>query len=332
MSGAASFFDAVLEAPVVPSFTRIGYAIRKRLFDWQDLDDYRLEGRVMAITGPTSGLGKATATHLARAGATTVLIARDETRTKAVRDEIAEASGNDAVSYVLADLGHPDQVRAAAGQILDRHPRLDVLVHNAGALFNDRREAETGIELTVQVQVLSPFLLTGLLLPRLVATDDSRVLTMSSGGMYTAPLTVDHLQMSPDSYNGAKQYARAKRAQVTLTEMWAERVAGQGVVFHSLHPGWADTPGVEAALPGFRKVVGPLLRDADQGADTLVWLAADDGAPLQSNGRFWHDRRPRSIHKLRSTRASDTPDRRRALWQWVVEQSGLDPDEPGTTG
>jgi NAD(P)-dependent dehydrogenase (short-subunit alcohol dehydrogenase family) len=151
---------------------------------------------------------------------------------------------------------------------------------------------------------------------------------MSSGGMYSAGLTVSRLQMgepgSDDPYKGAEQYARAKRAQVTLAEMWAERFADSGVRFHSLHPGWADTPGVEDALPTFRKIVGPLLRTPEEGADTLVWLTVDDAA-LEQNGRFWHDRAPRSIHRLPQTRRSDTPERRRKLWDWCVTQAGIDP-------
>ncbi len=109
--------------------------------------------------------------------------------------------------------------------------------------------------------------------------------------------------------------------------MLAERFGDRGVNFHSLHPGWADTPGVEDALPTFRKIVGPLLRTAEQGSDTLVWLAADDAA-LETNGDFWHDRRIRNIHKLATTRSTDTPQRRQELWDWVVATSGIDP----TTG
>ena len=125
---------------------------------------------------------------------------------------------------------------------------------------------------------MGPFLLTARLLPRLRGTaggPPGRVLTMSSGGMYAAPLCVDRLQMSPGDYRGSEQYARAKRAQVTLNEMWAERVDPAEVVFHSMHPGWSDTPGVAASLPTFGKIMGPLLRTPEQAADTLVWLAAD---------------------------------------------------------
>jgi NAD(P)-dependent dehydrogenase (short-subunit alcohol dehydrogenase family) len=234
-------------------------------------------------------------------------------------------TGNTNLSTVVADMGDLDDVRAAAAQVLADHDRLDVLIHNAGALTNDRRVGPQGTELTVASQVVGPFLLTALLIDRLVASAPARVLTMSSGGMYATGLTVDDLEMTESDYKGAEQYARAKRAQVTLNEMWAERFAGSGVSFHAVHPGWADTPGVAESLPTFRRVVGPLLRTPAQGADTLVWLAADDGEPVATSGRFWLDRRQRSLHKLPTTRRTDTPERRARLWQWCVERSGIDP-------
>lgn len=147
---------------------------------------------------------------------------------------------------------------------------------------------------------------------------------MSSGGMYSAGVSAAHLEMDQSAYNGTAQYARAKRAQVTLNELWAEKFGSAGIHFHAMHPGWADTPGVDTALPTFGRVMGPLLRTPAQGADTLVWLAADDQA-LQSNGGFWLDRQQRSIHKLPSTRRSDTPKRRAELWQHLIELSGVEP-------
>ena len=321
----ADIVDRLLEAPVLPSFTRIGYSVRSRLDEWGDLDDYDLSGRVLLVTGATSGLGKAAAAQLARCGATLVLNGRTEEKNERVREEIVTASGNDAISTVAADMGDLDQVRSMAETVLERHDRLDVLIHNAGALTAERRTAPDGTEATVASQVVGPFLLTSLLLDRLASSAPSRVLTMSSGGMYSQGLTVRRLQMTEDDYKGAEQYARAKRAQVTLNEMWAERFADTGIRFHSLHPGWARTPGVEDALPTFNKVLGPLLRSADQGADTLVWLAADDGEPLDTNGRFWLDRRERSLHKTPMSRKSDTPERRGELWDWVVETAGIDP-------
>ena len=131
-----------------------------------------------------------------------------------------------------------------------------MLIHNAGALLPERREASDGTEVTTQVMVAAPFLMTSLLLDPLRAAAPGRVITMSSGGMYTSGLTVSKLQMDEQSYNGAQQYARAKRAQVVLNEMWAEKVPRTEIVFHAMHPGWADTPGVDAGIPGFGKVTG----------------------------------------------------------------------------
>lgn len=322
--GFAEIVDGALELPVVTSFTKVGYEARKRLENWTPLDDYDMAGQVVLLTGATSGLGKAAANQLARCGATLVLVGRNADRNQLVVDAMIESSGNKAISQVAADMGDYEQVRSLASEVLARHDRLDVLIHNAGALTNERTNARDGTEATVASQVVGPFLLTGLLLDRLAASAPARVLTMSSGGMYTARLTVSALEMPADKYKGAEQYARAKRAQVTLNEMLAERFGDRGIHFHSLHPGWADTPGVDDSLPLFSKVMGPLLRSADQGADTLVWLAADD-EPLDSNGQFWLDRRQRSTHKMRSTRNSDTPARREKLWNWVTETSGHPP-------
>ena len=316
--------DAVLEAPVFTSFTRIGYDVRSRLDHWSPVGQYDLTGRVMLITGATSGLGLALAHMLAGCGAELILLGRDATKTERVRQEVAQRSGNTRITSVLADMGDLGAVRAAANQILVRHPRLDVLIHNAGALSDKRTITNDGLEATVASQVVGPFLLTTLLLDPLCNGAPSRVITMSSGGMYATGLTIDRLQMG-ENYKGAEQYARAKRAQVTLNEMWAQRFPDRDIVFHALHPGWADTPGVEASLPTFRKIVGPLLRSAEQGADTAVWLAADDGQPLATTGHFWLDRRVRSIHKLPSTRKTDTPTRRHQLWDWCVQASGVTP-------
>ncbi|MEO6651309.1 MAG: SDR family NAD(P)-dependent oxidoreductase [Ilumatobacteraceae bacterium] len=320
----SDIIDRVLEVPVVPSFTKIGYAVRSRLDDWTPLDEYDLHGRTYVVTGSTSGLGRFTAEHLATRGASVVINGREHDKTARIRDEIIAATGSELVSIATGDMGELDDVRALAADLSSRFPTIDGLLHNAGALSNERRQNSSGIEATVASQVVGPFLLTSLLLDQLGAAAPGRVITMSSGGMYTAGLTVDNLQMSQGNYGGSEQYARAKRAQVTLNEMWPMRVPSNEVVFHAMHPGWADTPGVEASLPTFRKVVGPLLRSTQEGADTMVWLAADDGEPTGTSGEFWLDRRTRSIHKIGKTRTTDTPQRRAELWNWVVEQSGAD--------
>ncbi len=316
--------DIAIEVPVVTSFTRIGHDIRSRIDGWTAPAAGSLTGRTVVVTGATSGLGRVAARALAELGATVVITGRDAKKTAAVAAELSTAVGA-TVGHEVADMGDLAAVRSMAARLLAHHSSIDVLVHNAGALSNERHTSPDGIELTVASQVVGPFLLTALLLPALRAAVPARVITMSSGGMYASNLEVERLEMTDADYKGAEQYARAKRAQVTLNEMWADRFAASGIVFQAMHPGWADTPGVAASLPVFRNVVGPLLRTPEQGADTLVWLAADEGEPLAETGCFWLDRRRRSIHRLPTTRRSDTAARRRALWEWCVARAGVDP-------
>ncbi len=319
--------DVALEVPVAPSFTRVGYDVRKATEGWTSLDAFDLRGRTVLLTGGTSGIGRAAATQLARCGAAVTITGRSLERAQVAATELSTETGATVAAFG-ADMGELDQVRALADHILDASERVDVVIHNAGALTAERRVTSAGSEATVASQVYGPFLLTHLLLDRLAETADrarrrSLVLTMSSGGMYAAPLTVKGLEMSEGDYNGTNQYALAKRAQVTLNEMWAQRFGDRGVQFHAVHPGWADTPGVADALPGFGRVLGPLLRSPEQGADTIVWLT---GAPeaLEENGGFWHDRRRRSIHKTPFSRQADTRERRRRLWD-LVEAAALHP-------
>jgi len=248
-----------------------------------------------------------------------VLVARNREKLQALHDELVDATGTGSMSLVEAEMGNIDSVVEAARRIATEHRSIDALVHNAGALLAQRETASCGVEQTIASHVLGPFVMTTLLLPQLRAAH-GRVVTVSSGGMYAAPLrhreSGQSFEMSDASYDGTRQYAIAKRAQVTLNEMWAQHEAG--VEFHAMHPGWADTPGVETSLPTFRKVMKPLLRNSREGADTIVWLCAEDTLASPS-GSFWCDRMSRPIHRLPSTRRSDTPAAREALWKWCQE-------------
>ncbi len=152
-----------------------------------------------------------------------------------------------------------------------------MLIHNAGALSRRYTVTDEGDEVTVVTQLVAPFLLSGLLLDRLRASVPSRVIQVSSGGMYTQKFDLDTLEMGPDGYDGTVAYAKVKRAQLVLMHEWSRRLLGSGVMVHAMHPGWADTPGIRDSLPGFSKVMGPVLRTPEQGADTAVWLAAIAG-------------------------------------------------------
>jgi dehydrogenase/reductase SDR family member 12 len=312
---AARAADALLEASVVGSFSRIGLAARSRLLpEFTSSAPATLEGRGVIITGATSGIGYAAATGLARLGAAVHFLARDRARAADARRRIAAASGSQRISYGLADLDDPSSVRAFAAAYLSTHGRLDVLIHNAGAIHARYQTNEAGTELTVAGQVIAPFQLTSLLLPALLAAGHARVITVSSAGMYTQRLDPATLPMPASRYRGVTAYARAKRAQVALSREWARRLAGTGVTFHAMHPGWVNTPGIAAALPRFHRVMRPLLRTPGQGADTIIWLAASDPARLGS-GRFWHDRRPRAEYRLPGTREAASA--ARVLWDHI---------------
>ncbi len=326
---AAALADRAIEASVVLSFTNVGIEARRRLYDGWDaeLDG---TGRVVLVTGATSGLGRAAAVEFASRGATVRFLARDRDKAKRVRDEIVEASGNDDVDFGIADLADLGAVREFADWFTREHDRLDVLVHNAGALLADRVVTEDGMEFTFQTQVAAPALLTSLLLGPLRAADGGRVVFVSSGGMYSEKLRPARVEMGRDEYDGTTAYARAKRAQVALVHQWSRWLADDGVTVNAMHPGWADTPGVEEALPTFRRIVGRFLRDPDQGADTIVWLGLAEAAADETGG-FWHDRARRPEHKLPSTRLDPAEERRREdeLWSLVVDRSGLDPSAFG---
>ena len=301
--------DRMLDAAVLPGYTNVGYRLRRRA--WSDTELERMDGRVVLVTGATSGLGLATATGLARLGASVRLLARDAGRGEQARARVVERSGSTDVELLLCDLGDLGDIRRFAAAFAAREQRLDVLVNNAGVLPPRRTVTADGLELAFATNVAAPFLLTRLLLGLLRSGAPSRIVNVSSGGMYTQRLHVEDLQMEHGEYDGTVAYARTKRAEVVLTELWAQRLEGSGVVVHSMHPGWADTPGVRSSLPTFYKLTRPLLRTPEQGADPIVWLAAA-AEPARSSGGFWHDRRRRPTHRVPWTRESAAD--REALW------------------
>lgn len=323
--------DTAMDALVVPGFSRAGRAARSALLpEFTAAGCPRLDGKTVLVTGATSGIGYAAATALARHGAAVHFLARDRARAQRARDGIAWAAGAASVSYGLADLEDLASVRAFADGFRTSHGSLDVLIHNAGAIHPTFRTGRDGTELTVLGQVVAPYLLTCLLMPVLLAAAPSRVITVASGGMYTQRLDPASLQLPASRYRGATAYARAKRAQVALSREWARRLAGTGVAFHAMHPGWVDTPGIAAALPRFHRAAAPVLLSPEQGADTIVWLATTPPQRLGS-GRFWHDRRPRPEHLVPWTRERD-PAAAGELWDRLAALVTPAAQQPGRAG
>jgi len=332
--------DRVLEASLAGGYSRIGYAVRSRLLpEFTGTGEPQLTGCTVLITGATSGIGLAAATRLASRGARVQFLARNADRAERTRRQIAAVAGRagfdpGATGYGLADLDDLDSIRAFAASFIGQHQRLDVLIHNAGAINPAFERSADGLERTIGAQVVAPFLLTWTLFGLLRGSAPARVITVSSGGMYTRALDVAGLKataMARD-YNGVAAYATAKRAQVALSAEWARRAAGTGVAFHAMHPGWVRTPGIKESLPAFSRLAGPVLRTPEQGADTIVWLAGAEARRLGS-GRFWHDRRPRPVNRVPGARP-DPPGAASELWGWAAGKAGVDPDklpapEPG---
>ncbi len=297
----AQIIDSALEGSIVGSFSRIGPLVRSRLPGWEEIP--RMDGLTAVITGGTSGIGAAAARKMALLGAKVIIIGRDRKRAEALRKKVRGAIDRDAIEILIGDLSDLEETRRLAHEITSRHASIDVLVHNAGALLTERKATQQGIEMTVAVHLLAPFLLTELLLPLLRNATHPRVITVSSGGMYTQRFKLAELEMTPEAYNGTVAYARAKRAQIVLTEEWQRRHGGERITFHAMHPGWVATPGLDAGLPLFGRMMKPVLRTPAEGADTIVWLAAG-GAGSAHGGRFWCDRKPRSPYYIPRTKPS----------------------------
>jgi NAD(P)-dependent dehydrogenase (short-subunit alcohol dehydrogenase family) len=299
--GGSSSWRNLLDRALLPGaaqFTAAGYRAA-RLPPVID----RLEGRTVVITGATSGIGAAAAVALARLGARLVLVGREAAKLDATRAALIADSGGDIVVQ-QADLESVAEVRALAQRLLLTEPHIDVLINNAGALFAERALTAEGHERCFAVNLLAPYLLTEALLPKLrssgTAQQPSRVVNVSSGGMYLQKLALDDLENAAGHYDGTKAYARAKRGLVALTVAWAEQLQAEPVVVHAMHPGWVDTPGVVRSLPRFHRTMKPWLRTPQQGADTVVWLAASPQS-AKSRGDFWLDRRPHLTDVLPGT-------------------------------
>ncbi len=201
--------DGALDRTIIGGYTSVGYRIRSRRWEEPELLD--MAGKSVLVTGATSGLGLAAATGFARLGASVTLLARDVQRGQDARSVVAEhAAGQspDQVTVEKCDLSDLGSVRRFAQRFSARAQRLDVVVHNAGVMTRERELSVDGLELTFATNVLGPFLLTHLLLDLLKRSAPARVISVSSGGMYTQRIHADDLQTEYDDFDGPTAYAR----------------------------------------------------------------------------------------------------------------------------
>jgi NAD(P)-dependent dehydrogenase (short-subunit alcohol dehydrogenase family) len=308
-AGIGRVLSRVVDPTIALSFDRTGFRIHSLAFRPDDLD-VDLSGQRCLVTGANSGIGYESALALADLGAEVVLLCRSLERGEAAAAEIREQTGNPRVSVDELDVSRLASVRSATDRLRKRP--VDVLIHNAGVLPDERVETEDGLELSFATHVVGPFMLTHLLRPALEKSSDARVIWVSSGGMYTQRLNPGDPSWKKREYDGVIAYAETKRAQVVLAELWAEELRGTSVVVNSMHPGWADTPSLKMSLPNFYRFTRPFLRSPAEGADSVVWLAASPRA-RQWTRCFFFDRAIRRTHLLPFTRESD--EERSELWR-----------------
>jgi NAD(P)-dependent dehydrogenase (short-subunit alcohol dehydrogenase family) len=271
-----------------------------------------MDGKIVVVTGAASGIGLAACRGCAQLGATIRAVARDERRAEDAVRQIRECAPAADVQGLACDVASLQALRALADRLRSETAHLDVLINNAGAMPDQRQRSADGHELMFATHVLAPFALTSWLAELLADGAPSRVINVSSGGMYGQRLPATDFQSEQTRYASKKLYARTKREQVVITELWAQKLAPRRIVVHAMHPGWVDTKGVQEWLPVFRALTRPIIRTPEEGADTIVWLS---GAPeaLESTGRFWHDRRRRPTHYRLGASDGDPEDRHR-LW------------------
>jgi len=278
-----------------------------------------LTGQNIVVTGATGGIGKATAMGLAALGARVGIVGRDRARLTAAADDLRLGSANDEIDGFEADLSSQAHVRRVAAEVLERYPRLDILVNNVGGLWAHRHVTEDGLERTFALNHLAPFLLTSLLVDRMVAEGSGRIVIVTSSAEALGRIDFDDLQ-STKSYSGQRAYNQSKLANVLFTYELARRLYDTAVTANAVHPGVTRTGFAVADQPksySMSWMARPFMRSPERGADTVVWAASSselDGV----TGGYFHDRRP----KRSSERSHDEAIAKR-LWRVSEELVGI---------
>ena len=279
-----------------------------------------MQGKTVLVTGANSGIGYVTARRLAELGAAVLLVCRDAARGAAARDRIAAVASGPAPTLVQADLAAQDQIRTLAEQVRTRFGRLDVLINNAGGVFDRRELTVDGIEQTFAVNHLAPFLLTNLLLSPLRAAPAARVVTVTSEA-HSRRFDLDNLQ-GERHYQFLRAYSVTKTANLLFTYELARRLSGTTVTANAVSPGPSRTgfgdnlSGPRALVPAVMKRM-PFFHSAERGADTVVYAATALDLTGVS-GRFYQDRRERRSKPITYDIAVAAQ-----LWQTSEELCGL---------
>jgi NAD(P)-dependent dehydrogenase (short-subunit alcohol dehydrogenase family) len=245
-----------------------------------------IKGKICLVTGSNSGIGKETAMSLAKMGATVVMVVRNKESGEKAQKEIVKQSGNNSVDLMICDLSSMESIRQFAEEFKKKYKRLDVLVNNAGAVFNKREVTPEGFERTFAVNYLGPFLLTHELLDMLKSSAPSRIVNVSSGLAKDGKVDLNDLQSENSTekraYSHARSpfYANTKLMLILHTYELARRLTGSGVTANVLLPGFTATnlgrnSGSLSSSIMF-KMVRPMQQSAKKGAETSIYLASSD--------------------------------------------------------
>ena len=246
-----------------------------------------MQGKVVAMTGATSGIGEVAALRLADAGATVYFIARDRGRAEATLARLA-AKGAQPHRAFYADLSSLADAKRVGAEIAAATPRLDTLINNAGAAFSSRRVSVDGLEMTFALNHMSYFTLTAALLDTLKASGSARIVNTASAAHVTASLDFDDLQ-SERRYRAMGAYGRSKLCNILFTRELARRLEGTSVTANCLHPGFVATRfGDEAGglLSGAFRLAKFFARTPERGAETIVYLASSADVANDSGSYF----------------------------------------------
>lgn len=285
---------------------RVGAGVRERF-------DFR--GQRWLVTGASGGLGAAIASRAARNGAEVVAMARDARRLEALAHAV---DGPGRIIPTMVDLSLLAAVDQA-GRAAAASGGFDVVVHNVGVMVHDFERTPEGVERGLATNLLGHHVLDRALRESGAISASTALIAMSSGGAYGARLDLAALEADdPRAHDGFAAYAQHKRAQVALVEAW--NAEGPGPAY-AMHPGWVDTPGVATALPGFRRFFGPVLRSAEEGADTALWLAATRPPPRPDT--IWLDRHADPAHAFGFTRSGASPAELRASLEARAAAAGI---------
>jgi dehydrogenase/reductase SDR family member 12 len=274
--------------------------LRERSRDWTPYPE-RLDGQRWLVTGASGGIGAAVARLAHARGAEVLAVARSAPKLA----ELQRECGCDARLMPLAvDLASIRAIRGLVRGLVERGERVDVLLNNVGVLLNAHSLTAEGFETSFASNLLGHYVLTEGLRAAGLFNPGAVVINMSSGGMYGTPLKLAEMDArDPAGFDGMAAYALHKRAQVELTRAWNARWGGEPKV-HVMHPGWADTAGVQSSLPWFRAVLASRLRTAEQAADTALWLGATRPG-VAKDGGIWLDRVLDPEHEFDYTRRSE---------------------------